>query len=172
MIFIALGANLPGPDGRAPLDTLRYAITYLNRLPHMHVIAQSRWYVTTPVPASDQPDYLNAVAVLRADAGADIDPAALLARLMAIEAACGRQRNEANAARTLDLDIIAIGDTIRAAPDPILPHLRAHLRRFVLAPLADVAPGWVHPVLGETITALLARLPGDGVTVLREPDAG
>ncbi len=172
MILIALGANLAGPDGRTPLETLRHAVTCLDQLPHLRVIAQSRWYVTTPVPVSDQPDYVNAVAALRADAGASIDPAALLAQLMAVEAACGRQRNEANAARTLDLDIIAIDDTIRTAPDPILPHPRAHLRRFVLAPLADVAPDWVHPVLGETITALLARLPGDGVMALREPDAG
>ena len=85
---------------------------------------------------------------------------------MAIEAASGRRRSEANAARTLDLDIIAIGEMVRAAPDPILPHPRAHLRRFVLAPLADVAPGWVHPLLHETAAALLARLPADGVSVL------
>jgi 2-amino-4-hydroxy-6-hydroxymethyldihydropteridine diphosphokinase len=87
------------------------------------------------------------------------DPAALLARLMAVETACGRQRSVPNAARTLDLDLIAIDDLVRAAPDPILPHPRAHLRAFVLAPLADVAPAWVHPVLGRTATELLAELP-------------
>jgi 2-amino-4-hydroxy-6-hydroxymethyldihydropteridine diphosphokinase len=63
-----------------------------------------------------------------------------------------------NAARCLDLDIIAIGSRQRAAPDPILPHPRAHQRAFVLAPLADVAPGWVHPVLGVTVEALLQGL--------------
>ncbi len=85
---------------------------------------------------------------------------------MAIEAACGRQRGVANAARTLDLDIISMGDLIRDAPDPILPHPRAHLRAFVLAPLADVAPDWVHPVSGETAVALLAALPPQAIRPL------
>ena len=82
------------------------------------------------------------------------DPAALLARLQAMEARAGRVRGERNAARTLDLDIIAMGDAgqmVRAAPDPVLPHPRAHLRAFVLLPLLDVAPGWVHPVLRRSL---------------------
>ena len=171
MIFIGLGANLPGPDGRSPLHTLRHALVLLGKLPHLHVAAVSRWYRTTPVPVSDQPDYINAVAALAVDQGTDLDPAMLLARLMAVEAACGRVRGEANAARTLDLDIVAIGDLIRDAPDPILPHPRAHLRRFVLAPLSDVAPDWVHPRLHESAVALLSRLPTDGVSVLGERGA-
>lgn len=166
MIFVALGANLPGWDGRQPRATLEHAVRRLAALPALHVHRLSRWYRTTPVPASDQPDYVNAVAALVADPGVTVDPAALLASLMTIEAECGRQRGEVNAARTLDLDIIAIGSLIRAAPDPILPHPRAHLRRFVMAPLVDVAPDWVHPILGETATALLARLPPDGVSVM------
>lgn len=168
MIFIALGANLPRPDGSKPLETLREAVVRLGALPHLRVVAVSRYYNTTPVPISDQPDYVNAVAALRLDPGVAIDPAGLLADLMAIEAASGRQRSTANASRTLDLDIIAIGNLVRSAPDPILPHPRAHLRRFVMAPLADIDPGWVHPVLGETAAALLARLPEDGVVPMSD----
>ena len=95
-----------------------------------------------------------------------VDPAALLARLLEVEAMCGRERSTPNAARTLDLDIIAIGELVRDAPDPILPHPRAHLRAFVLAPLADVAPHWVHPVLGRTAAELLADLPAQEIKTL------
>ncbi len=118
------------------------------------------------MPPSGQPPYVNAVASLVVDPGVMLDPAALLARLMAVEKACGRERSVPNAARTLDLDIIAIGDLVRAEPDPILPHPRAHERAFVLAPLADVAPDWVHPVLGRTAAALLADLPPQDIQPL------
>ncbi len=128
----------------------------LDGLPGLRLVGLSRWYRTAPVPASDQPDYINGVAVLLPERGNTIDSALLLAQLMAIETAHGRERGEPNAARTLDLDIIAIGDTIRSGPDPILPHPRAHQRAFVLAPIADVAPAWRHPVLDRTAAELLA----------------
>lgn len=162
-VFVALGANLPGNDGRPPLSTLREAVRQLDSLPNLRVARISRWYRSAPVPASDQPDYINAVAALTVDSKDGVDPAWLLAQLMDIESAHGRRRSSTNAARTLDLDIVAIGRLVRDAPDPILPHPRAHLRRFVMAPLADVAPDWVHPVLAETAVAILARLPEAGV---------
>ncbi|HST74140.1 MAG TPA: 2-amino-4-hydroxy-6-hydroxymethyldihydropteridine diphosphokinase [Acetobacteraceae bacterium] len=155
MILVAIGANLPGRDGEPPVETCRRAIAAMRDIPGVRLVAVSRWYETAPVPPSAQPDYVNGVARLEGD----IAPAVLLARLQAIEAAEGRRRGAPNAARTLDLDIIAMGDLVRAAPDPILPHPRAHLRRFVLAPLAEVAPGWVHPVLHRPVEALIAGLP-------------
>jgi 2-amino-4-hydroxy-6-hydroxymethyldihydropteridine diphosphokinase len=87
------------------------------------------------------------------------DPADLLAMLHGIEDAAGRTRLFRNAPRTLDLDLIALDDLRRDTPAPILPHPRAHLRRFVLQPLADAWPGWRHPVLGRTVEELLAALP-------------
>jgi 2-amino-4-hydroxy-6-hydroxymethyldihydropteridine diphosphokinase len=164
--LIGVGANLPGPDGRPAIETARQAVAMLASLPGMRLIGLSRWFETAPIPPSGQPPYVNAVAALLMEGGSAIDPADLLARLMGIEAECGRERTTPNAARTLDLDIIGIGNVVRDAPDPILPHPRAHLRAFVLAPLADVAPDWVHPVLGQTAAALLAALPPQEIRVL------
>ena len=166
LALIGVGANLPGPDGDSALETCRQAIKIMARFPGMRVAGVSRWYESAPVPPSGQPPYVNAVVALSADPGVTLDPASLLARLMDVEAACGRQRGTPNAARTLDLDIIAIGGLVRDSPDPILPHPRAHLRAFVLAPLADVAPDWVHPVLGRTAAALLADLPPQEIRAL------
>jgi len=123
----------------------------------------SRWYLTDPIPPSGQPPYVNAIAVLQVEpGGVEPDPGDLLATLQAIELQAGRVRGVPNAARTLDLDIIAMGQggqLMRSAPDPILPHPRAHLRAFVLAPLIEVAPAWHHPRLGRSARDLLAALP-------------
>jgi 2-amino-4-hydroxy-6-hydroxymethyldihydropteridine diphosphokinase len=163
MILIGVGANLPGPDGAAPLATCRAAVEALRGLPGLRLHAVSRWYRTAPVggPAG-QPDYVNGVVRLEGRT----EPAALLARLAAIEAAAGRRRDAPNAPRTLDLDIIAVDEVVRDAPDPVLPHPRAHLRAFVLRPLAEVAPGWVHPRLHQPVEALLAALPAQQVAPL------
>jgi 2-amino-4-hydroxy-6-hydroxymethyldihydropteridine diphosphokinase len=155
VILVAIGANLPDRDGRSPLATCQAAVGALGALPGLRLVAVSPWYRTAPVPPSGQPDYVNGLVRLEGTA----DPAGLLARLHAIEARAGRVRGPANAARPLDLDIIELNGLVRDAPDPVLPHPRAHLRGFVLGPLRDVAPDWVHPLLGIGAGALLRNLP-------------
>lgn len=168
MILVAIGSNLPGPDGVTPLETCQWAVRRLAALPGLRLDAVSQWYVTRPVPPSGQPPYVNAVARLAVGPdAAEPDPAVLLAALQAIEAEAGRVRGEPNAARTLDLDIVAMGGKVRTAPDPVLPHPRAHLRAFVLVPLLDVAAGWIHPVEGVEARELLRRLPDQGIRLLQ-----
>lgn len=155
--LIALGANLADPGGSAPLRTCQRAAAALAALPGLRLAGLSRWYRTAPdPPMPGAPWFVNGVARLVGEAG---DPAALLAALHAVEAAAGRERPWRNAPRSLDLDLIDLDGLVRAAPDPVLPHPRAHLRRFVLVPLAEVAPDWRHPVSGLAAAALLAGLP-------------
>jgi 2-amino-4-hydroxy-6-hydroxymethyldihydropteridine diphosphokinase len=169
LITIAIGANLPGPDGAPALETCRRAAAALDRLPGYRLLALSRWFATAPVPPTpSSPDYVNGMALLRPEGAGGVaidgavDVAALLAALQALEACFGRVRPYPNAPRTLDLDIIGVGAMVRNVPDPVLPHPRAHERAFVLAPLCDVAPGWVHPRLGLTAAQLLARVGKEG----------
>lgn len=168
LIFVSIGANLPRSEGKCPLETCRWAATALDALPGIALRGLSRWYETAPVPPSGQPDFVNAVAHLQFDDSRPLDPANLLAHLHRIEQEAGRARGARNAARTLDLDIVAIGSVVRHSPDPILPHPRAHLRGFVLFPLRDVAPGWVHPTLGLEVNALIDRLSDQHVRPLSE----
>jgi 2-amino-4-hydroxy-6-hydroxymethyldihydropteridine diphosphokinase len=160
VILVALGANLPQADGTPPLETCRQAAALLDDLPGLRLRALSRWYRTAPVPPMPgSPDYVNGVARLEPRPGAAApSPEALLAALQAIEARFGRVRPHANAPRTLDLDLLDLDGLLRTAPDPVLPHPRMAERGFVLAPLRDVAPGWVHPGLGRTVEELLAAL--------------
>ena len=170
MILVGIGANLPGPRGEPPIETCRRAVVALDAVAGLRLRGLSRWYMTAPVPASSQPSYVNAIALLRAARGvAEPDPAVLLATLQAMEADAGRVRGERNAARVLDLDIIAMGEggqMVRSAPDPVLPHPRAHERAFVLVPLRDVAPDWRHPLRGVSLQALIDALPVQDIRAL------
>lgn len=153
MIFIGLGGNMNSAVG-TPRVTMEAA---LKAMPAMGIIvrAVSPWYRSAPWPVSDQPWYVNGVA----EVATHLTPEDLLARLHGIESEFGRVRSVPNAARTLDLDLLAFDDQIRAGGTITLPHARLQDRDFVLAPLADLAPTWRHPILGKTATELLAGLP-------------
>src|SRR5690349_10777439 len=122
MILIGVGANLPSAAG-SPLETCEAALVHLGRL-GVIITARSPWYETAPVPVSDQPWFVNGVAT----AATSLSPAGVLAALHLTEAAFGRLRSVANAARTLDLDLLAYGTEVRTDRSPLLPHPRMHER--------------------------------------------
>ncbi len=120
-------------------------------LPGLHLRRVSRWFETRPVPASDQPSFINGVALLTGMA----EPYHLLQALHRVEAAAGRVRGARDAARTLDLDLLAIDGLVVTTPELVLPHPRLQDRAFVLAPLLDILPGWRHPILNMTVETML-----------------
>jgi 2-amino-4-hydroxy-6-hydroxymethyldihydropteridine diphosphokinase len=134
----------------------------------LRVARLSSVYETEPVGVPDaQPLFLNMVAELALDAGAGVAPPSpeqLLARLLRIEYRLGRRRARSLAPRTIDLDLLLYGDARRDTEYLRLPHPRLHLRRFVLAPLCELAPAALHPTLGLTFRQLYADAP-DASTV-------
>jgi 2-amino-4-hydroxy-6-hydroxymethyldihydropteridine diphosphokinase len=153
LILIGIGGNLPSPRFGAPLDTLAAALVALEA-EGIRVAARSAWHRTEPVPRSDQPWFVNAVASLTTHLAAQD----LLAVLQAVEGQFGRVRSERNAARVLDLDLLDYRGQVTETASLVLPHPRLHQRRFVLLPLAEVAPYWHHPLSGLTAEQLLSRL--------------
>ncbi|MEM8798510.1 MAG: 2-amino-4-hydroxy-6-hydroxymethyldihydropteridine diphosphokinase [Pseudomonadota bacterium] len=169
MILIALGANLPHPEHGAPAQTLRAAAERLIAL-GLSVFAGSHIYQSSPVPPSGQPDFAN--AVLTADS--HLPAQSILRILHQVEAEFGRERRVRWDARLLDLDLLAVDDRVlpdrlswhlqaerrssAAAAALIVPHPRLHDRRFVLEPLVEVAPDWVHPVLQKSVREMRDQL--------------
>ena len=154
LVVLALGSNL---GDRAA--TLQGAVDAVLESPAVTGVAVSPVYETEPVGGPEQPDYLNAVLLL----DTELPSLALLERAHAVEQAFGRERTEPNGARTLDIDVISVGDEVRADPALTLPHPRAHDRAFVLRPLADVAPDLVLPGRGRVWELLAALRTGAAV---------
>ena len=153
MILIGIGGNLASPRFGSPLDTLAAALVAL-QAEGIRVITRSAWYRTEPVPRSDQLWFVNAVASLATHLAARD----LLAALQTLEEQFGRVRSELNAPRVLDLDLLDYEGQVTDTTSLVLPHPRLHQRRFVLLPLAEIAPDWRHPLSRLTAKQLLSRL--------------
>ena len=145
--YVALGANLGDAEG-----SLRAVMRELATLPGIRLLKSSSLYRTAPVGLKNQPDFINAAATLETD----LDSRTLLQTLFGIEQRFGRQRSIPNAPRTLDLDLLLYGDEVSDDSTLTLPHPRMHERAFVLAPLAEIAPGLNIPGKGK-VTDLLAQ---------------
>lgn len=187
LILVALGANQPNDvasRGQGPAHTLQRAVEDLIGL-GLKLQAQSQYYATPCFPAGAGPDYVNAAAAF--DLPTDLSPRDILSLLHRVEAEHGRKRLGRWAARTLDLDLLAIGDLVlpdaathrywrdlaledqaRLAPEQlILPHPRLADRAFVLVPLAEIAPHWSHPILGQSVLDMRDALPAGDLAAVR-----
>ncbi len=145
--YIALGSNLNNP-----IDQIQTALSALKKLPKSSWIKSSSLYLSEPVSAIQQPDYINAVAMV----DTELNPTELLHQLQQIEIAQGRLRNHLkNAARVIDLDILLYGNEVITTPDLQIPHPRLHERLFVLLPLKEIAADLILPD-GEALQTLIA----------------
>jgi 2-amino-4-hydroxy-6-hydroxymethyldihydropteridine diphosphokinase len=155
--YIGIGSNM-GDRARNCLD----AIQGMARIPDTNLAGQSDLYLTEPQGKVDQEWFANRAALLetRLTAGD------LLERLQDLEAAMGRVRKERWGPRTVDLDILLYGNDVIQEENLVIPHPLMHQRRFVLVPMAQLAPDVVHPLLGQTMAQLLAKLPEDGQSVI------
>ena len=181
--LLALGANLPF-DGMKPEDTLKSAVKAFPSV-KLALPRLSRLFLTPCFPVGAGPDYVNATALLEVEDG--LSATELMARLHQLESLFGRKRETRWGMRTLDIDLLALDDRVipdiethsywrsldpelqlHAAPDQlILPHPRLQDRAFVLLPLADVAPDWVHPILQQTVAQMLSALPAADLAAMR-----
>jgi len=154
-IYLALGSNMG--DRLANLEKARQALA-----PQVRIIMASAIYETTPWGYIEQEDFLNQVL----EAETELLPLELLNWLKDIEKRLGRKKGFRNGPRMIDVDILFYGELILEMEQLQIPHARLHERAFVLVPLADIAPQFVHPVLGKTITELLAEADVAGVKEL------
>ena len=150
-VIVALGSNLAGafPSSRALLEA---AVARLSEI-GLAVTHRSRWWRSSAWPDRTAPDYLNGIAIVETR----LSPKAAMNELLRLETSFGRERGRPNAPRTLDLDLIAFGRKVIVEGDLILPHPRAIDRRFVMGPLAEIAPDWLDPVGGFTAADLARR---------------
>jgi len=156
IVYLSLGSNLGDRVGY-----IREAIERLHELGTL--VAQSSLYETEPMEIKQQPEFLNCVVSLETE----FMPRQLLSRILAIELAMGRRRTQAKGPRTIDIDIIFFGDLVVDEGSLTIPHPAMHQRRFVLEPLAEIAPDIPHPVFKRTARELLQDLPAEAGAVRR-----
>ena len=164
-IIIGIGGNLKSDDGDHPIKVAMKAIRFLEDY-SIEITNQSSWYETEPIPRSDQPNFFNCIIF----ANTILNELDVLKSLHDIEHILGRRRKLANEARVIDLDLIAYSNKILRNKKIIVPHPRAHKRRFVMEPLAELDKNWVHPVLKININIILKTLDNQKIKIFNEKE--
>ena len=153
MIYIGIGSNLNGKKNETPLQNCNKALVELKK--EVNICNISSWYKSEPIPVSNQPWYINGVVEISTNKSS-ID---LLEFILNIEEFFGRVREKRNEARILDLDIIDYKKQIIYKKNKlIIPHPRMHQRSFVLQPLCELNPKWIHPITKKGIKELIRNL--------------
>jgi 2-amino-4-hydroxy-6-hydroxymethyldihydropteridine diphosphokinase len=154
--YLSLGSNLGDRDAN-----LQQAIRHLEAFGRVN--ARSSLYETEPMEVTNQPWFLNCAVAFETALG----PHELLDSVLSIEKSMGRQRLIPKGPRVIDIDILFFDDQIENSADLTLPHPALHQRRFVLEPLAEIAPSLEHPILNQSVTEMLDLLPSSGQKVKR-----
>ena len=153
MIYIGIGSNLNGKNNETPLQNCKKALVELKK--EVNICKISSWYKSEPIPVSNQPWFINGVIEISTDKSS-LD---LLEFILSIEKVFGRVREKKNEARILDLDIIDYKKKILYIKNKlIIPHPRMHERSFVLQPLSELNPKWIHPIKKKGIKELIRNL--------------
>ena len=162
-VIIGIGGNIKTEDGTHPIKVAIKAIQFLKDY-SIKVTEQSSWYETEPIPKSEQPNFFNCIIF----ANTILNELDVLKSLHEIEHILGRRREVANEARVIDLDLIAYSNKILRNKKITVPHPRAHKRRFVMEPLAELDKNWVHPVLKININKILKTLGNQKIKIFNE----
>ena len=153
MIYIGIGSNLNGKNNETPLQNCKKALVELKK--EVNICKISSWYKSEPIPVSNQPWFINGVIEISTNKSS-LD---LLEFILSIEKVFGRVREKKNEARILDLDMIDYKKKILYIKNKlIIPHPRMHERSFVLQPLSELNPKWMHPIKKKGIKELIRNL--------------
>ena len=152
-LIIGIGGNLNSSDGLHPVEVGKKAILKIQSS-SIKVKKVSSWYISEPIPKSDQPDFFNCIVF----ANTYLNEFDVLENLHLIEASLGRLRVNINEPRSIDLDLIDFCNKISKCNRLIIPHPRAHLRRFVMEPIAEIDPLWFHPIQKLNAKQILSKL--------------
>ena len=151
--IIAVGSNINSPEGFNPIENCKKAINELSKF-NIKIIHKSSWYLSEPIPKSSKPKYYN--SVILCNSNHNVNKVLKITRI--VERKFGRVRVFKNMPRCIDLDIISFNGNVKNSLLLTIPHPRMHLRKFVLLPLCEIDPHWLHPLLKKNVKFFLDKV--------------